>query len=55
MTTTAPVTDFSGSYTLTLTLGSDEGFPDSNLANNVRSTSVTIGPILFRKGKVIRK
>ena len=55
MTTTAPVTDFSGSYTLTLSLASSPGFPDSNMANNVRQTSVTIGPILLRKGKVIRK
>jgi len=54
-TSTAPVTGFSGTYTLTLSLSSDPGFPDSNLANNVRQTSVTIGPVILKKGKVIRK
>jgi hypothetical protein len=52
MTTTAPVTSFpNGSYTLEMTLGSDPGFPDSNLTNNTRSTTVFLGPIILKKGK----
>ena len=52
MTTTASVASFaSGSYTLELTLGSDPSFPDSNLSNNSRATTVTLGPIILKKGK----
>ena len=54
MTITAPVSSFpSGTYTLTGTLGSDPSFPDSDLGNNVRTATVTLGPIILRKGKPI--
>ena len=37
--------------TLTLTLSSDPSFPDSDLSNNVRTTTVTLGPVILKKGK----
>lgn len=52
-TSTAPVSAFSGTYTLTLTLSSDPSFPDSDLSNNVRTTTVTLGPVILKKGKVV--
>lgn len=52
MTTTAPVSSFaSGTYTLTLNLGSDPTFADSDMGNNSRSTTVSLGPIILKKGK----